>query len=217
MNQKLVIQAAAREAYAKTMTMLEKVFKVGESSLKSQGINFNAQVTLNRFDALLQFSMLQVALHDGYMHIDELKFISSLSHYCDFCDYLNQSGYHDVTWQTIWNTPESELQSVLKRFENNMRELNKDFVITFSAIDSLITEFDFTSELAANIAVILAGVSVADNDLDAHEVRNCLIMFTLADIASIKASLKKSNNNTPTQKTATQKTSLKDFYVKKNK
>ena len=79
------IKQIAIEAYNQSTKTLETVFSLFKFVEEKNGNTFDVRVALNRFDVLLQYSMLQVALEDGYLHVEEVKLIRDLSKYCDFC------------------------------------------------------------------------------------------------------------------------------------
>lgn len=207
------IKSTAQKAYADAITMMEDLLtNVAYPVFKQQKIDFDVDSTLSGFDALLQYSMMQIALNDDNLHIEELKLISSLSKYCNFCDYLNQRGYKNITWQRLYNADEGELQSIILDLEYDMRVLNGDLITIFPLIDKAIPERDFISELKTVVAVMLITVAAADNDYDENELGGTLIMETLNIMERKKESLPDTN----IQSKQSQKHSLKDFYVKKN-
>lgn len=158
------IRQKAVEAYNQSTNILEAMFKLFKRIEEANGKEFDVRLALNRFDVLLQYSMMQVALKDGYLHVEEVKLIRDLSKYCDFCDYLNKRGYKDVTWQMVLNTNEATIQSIISDYHDDMIDLNRDFIFIFSAIDKALTQYSYIDMLKKNVITILGAVAAADNE-----------------------------------------------------
>ena len=218
MNSK--IKQSAIEAYNQSTKTLEAMFKLFKLLKERNGESFDVRVALNRFDVLLQYSMMQVALRDGYLHVEEVKLIRDLSKYCDFCGYLNQRGHKDVTWQMVLNTDEDTLKSIISNYNSDMIELNTEFVAVFSLIDKAITEHNYIDLLKKQVFTMLSAVSAADDDFNVEEIgSDCLILHALFAIEKFVNQTTDTLNNTSQQLSKSQistKKSLKDFYVKKN-
>lgn len=214
------IRQKAVEAYNQSTNILEAMFKLFKRIEEANGKEFDVRLALNRFDVLLQYSMMQVALKDGYLHVEEVKLIRDLSKYCDFCDYLNKRGYKDVTWQMVLNTNEATIQSIISDYHDDMIDLNRDFIFIFSAIDKALTQYSYIDMLKKNVITILGAVAAADNDFNKEEVgADCLILGALFAIEKLI------NDSTDTLSESAQslnkelsmsRKSLKNFYVKKN-
>ena len=210
----------AIEAYNQSTKTLEAMFKLFKLFKEKNGESFDVRVALNRFDVLLQYSMMQVALKDGYLHVEEVKLIRDLSKYCDFCGYLNQRGYKDVTWQMVLNTDKDTLKSIISDYNSDMVDLNKEFVAIFSLIDKAITEHNYIDLLKKQVFTMLSAVSAADDDFNEKEIGSeCLILHALFAIEKFVNQTTDTLTKTSQQLSKSQvstKKSLKDFYVKKN-
>lgn len=213
------IRQMAINAYDQSTKTIEAMFKGVRLFKENNGGSFDVRVALNKFDVLLQYSMMQVALQDGYLHVEEVKLIRDLSKYCDFCGYLNQRGYKDVTWQKVLNTDECTLKSIISHYNSDMIELSKEFVVVFSLVDKAMTEYNLIDPLINQIYIILGAVSAADDDFNEEEIRsNCLILnalFAIKEFVQSTDTLSKSSQILNKSQVSTKK-SLKDFYVKKN-
>lgn len=214
------IKQMAIEAYNQSTKTLEAMFKLFKLFKEKNGESFDVRVALNRFDVLLQYSMMQVALKDGYLHVEEVKLIRDLSKYCDFCGYLNQRGYKDVTWQMVLNTDKDTLKSIISDYNSDMVDLNKEFVAIFSLIDKAITEHNYIDLLKKQVFTMLSAVSAADDDFNEKEIGSeCLILHALFAIEKFVNQTTDTLTKTSQQLSKSQvstKKSLKDFYVKKN-
>lgn len=215
------VRKMAIDAYGQATEMLENIFSVFEQAEAQNGKSFNSKIALVKFDVILQYSMMQVALQDGYLHIEEVKLIRDLAKYCDFCDYLNQRGYKSVTWQRIYNADENELKSILDRCKKEIETLNKEFLAIFSAIDIAIKECSLIDILTKQVVTILGAVSAADDDYSDAEIikSKCIILNTLIVIKKFVDEAASASTKFESSLDRTQchsKKSLKDFYVKKN-
>lgn len=205
----------AAQAYVDVMNTATEMFKVHQESLKNQGKQFNIRVALNQLDVIIQYSMLQIALNDGNLDENEIKFIESMSQYCNFCDYLNQRGYQGVTWEVIFNTDENSLKQVLEESKNDVISLSEDFVSVFSIIDAM-TEHNYLDDLYQSFCSIIAAVMQADGKNYREEVEGgCLLIDLLNVVDAKKHEVEESINNQKKQQPQVKKT-LKDYYVKKN-
>ncbi len=166
------IYEVAQRAYDQSIKALRGMTKLIELAVD----DYDGRVTLNQFDILLQYSLLQVALADGYLNVHECLFIKELTRYSDFCVFLNQRGFHDVTWLTIYNTNEEFLRELLMAAEDAIIELSKDFIFVFSLIDS-VTEYDYVSDLKRNIILMIMATCQSDGHAESDELGNgCLIV-----------------------------------------
>ena len=215
--EKNVFEEAAK-AYVEVMNTATEMFKFHQQSMANEGKNFDVRVGLNQLDVIIQYSMLQVALNDGNLDENEVGFIKSMSQFCDFCDYLNQTGYRGVTWDVIFNTDENSLKEVLEESRKSVISLSEDFVRVFSLIDAM-TEHNYLDDLYKNFCAIIAGIMQADGKAYKEEVSNgCL----LVDLINVVNEQKQDFENMIVAKQSqpkeqpNAKKSLKDYYVKKN-
>ena len=208
------IRQTAIDAYDEATNTIEEMFNMFKLALANKGSSFNVRTELNGFDVLLQYSMMQVALKDDYLHVEEVKLIRDLSKYCDFCDYLNQRGYRNVTWQMVLNTDERTLKSILSDYQDDMINLSKDFIAVFSLVDKAIVERRYLDELKDQVAKIIGAVAYADGELDDTELSgSCMIISAIQVIEKIIYENEVLSDESPK---VSSKKSLKDFYVKKN-
>lgn len=216
---KNIIQKAVN-AYNDSTALLESIFTTFKKIQNDAGGDFDVRVAMNRYDALLQYSMMQVALKDGTLCEEEVKFIMSLTKYCDLCDYLNQRDFEGVNWQVLYNTDENVIANVLKQYEADMLELNKEFISIFASIDFAIPDHDFVAELRNYAGIILTSVAAADNNIKQEEFApDSLIMIAIAAIEELKSRASSGNLGNVKQQNIDEKPrkkSLKDFFVKKN-
>ena len=181
----------AVSAYEDSINDLRMITKSFEKYSRENGGNYNARYTLNQFDILLQYSLLQMALADGFLHENEVFFIKEITQYADLCDYLEDCGYDDVTWKKIYNTRESTLNRILDDVQDDVMRISKDFVVLFTVFDAA-TDYDYLKDLINNISKIAYALCAADGNAEKIELNNgCLIIDVLAEITVKKEQLKK--------------------------
>ena len=201
----------AKAAYDDSIEDLRRMTKLFEMALA----DYDGRVTLNQFDILLQYSLLQVALADGYLHVGECMFIKDLAQYSDFCIFLNQNGFHNVTWADIYNTRESYLNRLLDDAKELIVDLSKDFITVFANVDS-ITEYDYLSDLKRNVTAMVLATCQADGKAEAIELSNgCLIFNALEAIEQRKEKLIASEKKSKAKKTTENNSSKKTANSKK--
>ena len=177
----------AKAAYDDSINDLRNMTNITAKALRQMGASYDPRVTLNQFDILLQYSMLQIALADGYLDENEVLFIRDVAQYSDFCVFLNQHGFEDVTWQKIYNTRESTLNRILDDAKADIMDLSEDFITVFATCDA-ITEYDFVSDLKRNVVALILATCQADGDAEASELNNgCLIVSAISEIERRKS------------------------------
>lgn len=205
----------AMNAYVEVMNTAKEMFKVHQDALESEGKQFSVRVALNQLDVIIQYSMLQIALNDNNLDKNEVLFIKTMSQYCDFCDFLNQCGYKNVTWDVIYNSDEQVLKQILKETLESVVSLSNDFIKVFSLIDAMIKERNYLEILYNDFCSIIAAVMQADGKVYKEELsRGCLLVDLINVISEqkeeaendIKANKEKLNN----------KIALKNYYINKN-
>ncbi len=170
-------KALATAAYNKATALIETVFETFESYCQSIGESFDVRASMNRFDALLQFSLIEMAIADKDFDLEEVKFIRDLSRYCDFCEYLNQTGGSSISWNDLYNAKISTLNKLLETCKTEMAKLNQEFVSLFTIVDKAITELDLISMLKDAIFNIFTALAGADGDYSKKELRGDYLIF----------------------------------------
>lgn len=82
-----------------------------ESFQKEHG---SLQKAKKDFEYLLQYSAVEIAFANDDLSNEEFHYIRSLSCEYDFCDFLQDNGYDDITWNNIYYLDKRELESILK-------------------------------------------------------------------------------------------------------
>ena len=124
MDQKLMDHATA--VYNDLTDKIMDSCKLYKDALKLN--EYDPRITLNQFDVLLQYSLLKTALIDYELHIDEIRFISRLCKYFDFCNYLDLQGYkfegHRITWADLAAIRIGDLARVLNECREGYYQFN---------------------------------------------------------------------------------------------
>ena len=177
-------RALYKKAYANVKAMAEDVAAV----LKEQGKKFDPRITTGKFDVILQYSLLQVAVSDNDLDRNELIFIRDLTDQGDFVNYINSLAKTSITWEKLYNSNISDVQKVLNSVEPVMVELSKEFVVVFTLCD-LSTEHDFLDDFKKAITALILGLSVMDGDPNSEDLNeSILIVGVLNAIQEIKNS-----------------------------
>ena len=215
------IRNKALGAYEDAIKLLGAVF---EAHKKYVDQKFEPEAGLCRFDVLLQYSMMQVALYDNQLDAEEIKLIKDLSKFANFCDYLTAKGYKDVTWEHLLNANVDQLKEIIKQYCSDMVNLNQEFVYVFTNADIMVKEADLLKQLTNDVLFILHSVAVSDERYAEDEVykADCLIFKALeaifegiksAEQGGAGASEDKPRAEQPQEP---ERKRLKDYYVKKN-
>ena len=175
------IKAKALSAYDDAINLLEQVFQAQKKYFDSK---YDPQAGLVRFDVLLQYSMMQVALFDNQLDVEELRLISQLAKYANFCDYLVAKGYKNVSWDNLLRCNPQELKKIIQQYASDMVSLNQEFVFIFSNIDVAAKENDLLKQFTDDILFVLHSVAVSDERYAEDEVykADCLIFSAIEAI-----------------------------------
>ena len=213
------IRTKALGAYEDALKLLSGVFQAHKEYIDPK---FEPEAGLVRFDVLLQYSMMQVALFDNQLDAEELKLISELSKFANFCDYLTAKGYKDVTWEVLLNADANQLKDIIKQYEGDMVQLNQEFVVVFTQADIIIKEADLLQLLTNDVLFMLHSVAISDEKYAEDEVykADCLIFKALQaiydGIKQAEGAQAEQPAETPVEEKPVGQRRLKDYYVKKN-
>lgn len=85
--------------------------------MDSEGVtDYNPEVTLIKFDILLQYSLLQIATADYDIDRNELIFIRDLTKEGDLVNYINSLGGTPISWDTIYRADVLDIRKLLDSF-----------------------------------------------------------------------------------------------------
>lgn len=154
--------------------------------MESQGKNWDPRITVAKFDIVLQYSLLQVAVADFDFDRNEMIFIRDITEQGDFVNYINAMANTDITWDGLFNSSVSDIRKFLRDIKDVIEELSDEFVQVFALCDKL-TQYDFVSDLEDNVVLIIAGLAKMDGTITASEItQTYLIMEAINRIKRLK-------------------------------
>lgn len=154
--------------------------------MESKGVNYNPEVTLIKFDILLQYSLLQIASADYEIDRNELIFIRDLTKKGDLVNYLNTLSDSQISWDNIYQGDIFDLRGILDSIKDKIKKLSEEFIVVFATCD-LATEHNYLADLTRNINCIIVGLAAMDGEITSTEMdSDCLILHTLDEIKKIK-------------------------------
>lgn len=183
----------ALQAYKNTLNDLTVMGLITETVYESRGQKFDSSLLLEQFDIILQYSMLQLALADGRLSLDELQFIKDLTDKGDLCEFLKEEGFSNATWYTLYSMDEAKISKILNDCKSDMKKVSHDFTVMFSSF-SLNKGAEYLTSLKNDISDVLIAIISADGKRDKKEIdqiNDCLIVDVVCEIETIVARLRK--------------------------
>ena len=108
------IYDGCKKIYDDCYHMIEIMSSGIKTFMDSKGVtDYNPDVTLIKFDLLLQYSLLQIATADYEIDRNELIFIRDLTEKGDLVNYLNSLGGAQITWDMIYRVDVFEIRKLL--------------------------------------------------------------------------------------------------------
>ena len=100
---------------------------------------------LFNFDAILQYSLMQVAVNDYEFSVQEARFLKDLAQYCDFCDYLESISDKLVNWDLFLNCNASAIKELLELDSicEDIRDKAEALSALFAMIDAVTPDTDY--------------------------------------------------------------------------
>ena len=148
--------------------------------------NIDPKITTIKFDIILQYSLLQIAVADFDFDSNELIFIRDLTEQGDFVEFMNAGAKTNFSWNDFFNTNIISIREILRDTYDLMNELSEEFVAVFALCDK-VTEHDFLADLEKNIFLIISGLSIMDGEITKSECNeSCLIIESINRIRDLK-------------------------------
>ena len=178
------IYDGCKKIYDNCYHMIEIMSSGIKTFMDSKGVtDYNPEVTLIKFDLLLQYSLLQIATADYEIDRNKLIFIRDLTEKGDLVNYLNSLGGAQITWDMIYRADVFEIRKLLDLLRDEIVKLSKEFVMVFSTCDLVTPQHDYISDLAADVLCVIVGLTSMDGKIESSERRaDCLILHTLNEI-----------------------------------
>lgn len=150
--------------------------------MHEKGKPFDPELTVAKFDLVLQYSLLQAACSDNVLSKNEIKFIRDLTEYADFCDFVSslEEKYKTVSWDDLLYFDIAEITALLSDTEDEIRAVSEEVVSVFAAADKA-DKTDHLSALSDNVFGIVSGLAFADGDEDSEDFRQNILIFECID------------------------------------
>ena len=138
-----------------------KYFSIGMKDIyKKHGEEFDPKSWRESFDIILQYSLLEACVLDGYVDENEISFIKMLP---SFGDITNAIGA-GVTWDYLLNCGAIQIKNILDSGRKLMDELAYRWSTYFIVWDLALYETDYIKTLSKDIALIIAAFCHIDGD-----------------------------------------------------
>lgn len=210
----------AKQEYENLVGALNIMADFLEGVARKGNISFSKRRFLMQYDCMLQYSLMQLAVSDASLDIDELYFIKDITIYSDFIDYINHEYQTNISWQTIWNSNEGEISSFLHNIRFEMDKIKDEFCAAFAFYDYLDEENDCLEMIKNKTLLILAHLSCVDGNLSPKEENSVKNNYIVDILIGIQNEIQHYTKNAQNPKSAPcEDGSLKSLYknkVKKN-
>ena len=192
MADKQTIFNNCRGIYEDAYDLVKQMACAVGKTLEKEGKDFDPRITTGKFDIVLQYSLLQVAVSDFDLDVNEVIFIKDLTKQGDIVSYLNaiEKDAKYPSWDELYNSGAKNVRKWLRDIESDMKQLSEEFVTVFALCDA-ITEYDYLSDILKQIAAIILGLAMMDGDPGSEDLKeNILILEALNEIAERKKNIK---------------------------
>ena len=173
------------ESEALYLDVTDDISKMAEAVaeyMHGKGREFDPEITVAKFDLVLQYSLLQVACSDQELAKNELEFIRDLTKYADFCDFAASVGkkYDAITWESLYKYDMKMINALLADTESAVRSVSEEVISVFAAADKADKHNHF-ADLYDNVFGIISGLALADGDEDSEDLRKNVMIFECLD------------------------------------
>ena len=189
------IYDASKLLYKECYDKVALISKFVSQSMAERGLQYDPKVLTGKFDIILQYSLLQIAVSDSKFDKNELYFIRDLTIQGDFVNYMNSISKSNVTWESMFNSDISLLQRVLGSTEKIIAGLSEEFIEIFAYADAVTTRQDHIAELEKKTGGIIYGLASMDGQITESELdKNIFILKVIAEIKDLKGQIEKKYN-----------------------
>ena len=172
--QKIYDQCA--QAYGYAYSIVESMAGAVAEMQKQRGKEFNPNITMAKFDIVLQYSLLQLAVADNHFDASEVVFVSNLTHKGDLLSYANATTKSSLKWEDLYHADIQTVRKFVAAYENIMIQLSDEVVAVIGLCDKA-TEHDYLADLTKAISAIIAGLVLIDGDARRDEVEEPLLIL----------------------------------------
>ena len=174
--------AKSEALYSDIVKDISKMAYAVADIMKKKGRAFDPEITVMKFDLVLQYSLLQVACSDSDLAKDEIAFIKDLTEHADFCDFISSVNekYSDLTWDKLLSYKAEKVSSILAEAEDEIRAVSEEVVSVF-AIGDRSDKHNHLADLSDNVFGIISGLAFADGDEDSEDLKQNVLIFDCID------------------------------------
>lgn len=174
--------AKSEALYISIVKDISKMAYAVADIMKKKGRAFDPELTVEKFDLVLQYSLLQIACSDSDLAKEEIAFIKDLTKYADFCDFISSVNekYADLTWDKLLSYKAEKVSSILYETENDLRAVSEEVVSVF-AIGDRADRYNHLADLSDNVFGIISGLAFADGDEDSEDLRQNVLIYDCID------------------------------------
>jgi len=172
-----------------------------------------------KFDILLQHSLINIAISDEEMFMDELVLIHDITDLGDIVLFFRDVYKNEMTWEDLYKMSPSDVARILKEQEENIAYLADDFVKIVSVVDAVVTEYDVTGMLFHEVETVVKVLMCLDGEIkeDAEKVNSTYILHLFNQISERKSEIQKNCSAPVEPEEECSSQSLEDVFNKKRK
>ena len=167
--------------YKKAYDVVDTVAKTDWSENPDGESTITPSDITRSFDVCLQYSLLQLAISSGELHVNEMIFIRDLTRRGDLINYVNglipdQEGFE---WENLPSWKIADLEDLMELLYKPVLTYSLTFIMMFKASDMIHKEVDLASILDDLISTIGHGLCFMDGDEDSNDPDTDLLILSL--------------------------------------
>lgn len=176
---------AAYAAYDHTIKDVEEIAARLRVASQKAGKTFDAVLFCSQFDWMLQYSLLECALSDGNLSIDEVLCIKDITKYGDLLAAINNLYNTTFTWEMIYYSNESVVMDVMNAIRRRIDEIRDDFCYFFGLADAALSK-DYLDGLTDDISTIMISLVYIDGHAYSSEIANAYSNYIVSVLLQIQ-------------------------------
>ena len=134
--------------------------------------DWDPSITTYKFDIVVQYSLLQVALADFDFSRNELIFIRDLTEQGDIVEYWNKGARDSserISWEDLYNADAIDLRKFLRASRSDILDMSDEIVHVFEIMDALHTEHDYASLCEKSMFLLIHSLGMMDGEYTEEE------------------------------------------------
>ena len=169
--------ATAKEGYEAAFSLVSQMAETTASAAKEQGIEYDPQDTLIKFDIVMQYSLLQLAAADENIHPAEIEYISQLTKKGDMMQYLATLSGVTGSWEDLEAALFADVKEMIDGLSPYMDEIADELGGIFVWCQQVAPDPETLDAFTTMIVDTVTGVIAADGTVDERELGSvCLIL-----------------------------------------